>query len=114
MQAALERASKGRTTITIAHRLSTIKNADRICVLQNGRVVERGTHDSLLADETGAYYGLVHAQKLSLGEDTGHDSDELEEEDMALILSRDGDGGSALGRPLERGLHNPLSADVNC
>ena len=89
VQAALERASKGRTTITIAHRLSTIKNADRICVLQNGRVVERGTHDSLLADETGAYYGLVHAQKLSLGEDTGHDSDELEEEDIALILSRE-------------------------
>ncbi|KAM7200480.1 P-loop containing nucleoside triphosphate hydrolase protein [Rhypophila sp. PSN 637] len=89
VQAALERASKGRTTITIAHRLSTIKNADRICVLQNGRVVEQGTHESLLADETGAYYGLVHAQKLSLGDDTGHDSDDLEEEDIANVLSRE-------------------------
>jgi ABC-type multidrug transport system fused ATPase/permease subunit len=86
VQAALERASKGRTTITIAHRLSTIKNADRICVLQNGRVAEEGTHDSLLANEEGAYYGLVHAQKLSLGDDTG---EELQEEDIGAVLSRE-------------------------
>ncbi|KAM7194294.1 putative ABC multidrug transporter [Naviculisporaceae sp. PSN 640] len=89
VQAALERASKGRTTITIAHRLSTIKNADRICVLQNGKVVERGTHESLLANPEGAYYGLVHAQKLSLGDDASNDSEELEEEDIANILSRE-------------------------
>ncbi|KAL2165253.1 hypothetical protein VTH06DRAFT_550 [Thermothelomyces fergusii] len=87
VQAALERASKGRTTITIAHRLSTIKNADRICVLQNGRVVEQGTHDSLLENERGVYYGLVHAQKLSLGEDTG-----------GKLLHDEEDGGAALGR----------------
>lgn len=87
VQAALERASQGRTTITIAHRLSTIKDADRICVLQNGRVVEEGTHDTLLANEEGAYYGLVHAQKLSLGEDTG---EELEhEEDLGAMLARE-------------------------
>ncbi|KAK4129514.1 P-loop containing nucleoside triphosphate hydrolase protein [Parathielavia appendiculata] len=87
VQAALERASKGRTTITIAHRLSTIKNADRICVLQNGRVVEEGTHDSLLENELGVYYGLVHAQKLSLGEDTG---EELQhEEDIGAVLARE-------------------------
>ncbi|KAK3394135.1 P-loop containing nucleoside triphosphate hydrolase protein [Podospora didyma] len=86
VQAALERASKGRTTITIAHRLSTIKNADRICVLQNGRVVERGTHDSLLSEE-GVYYGLVHAQKLSLGEDESEKA--MEEEDLGAILARE-------------------------
>ncbi|KAK3328897.1 P-loop containing nucleoside triphosphate hydrolase protein [Apodospora peruviana] len=89
VQAALDRASKGRTTITIAHRLSTIKNADRICVLQKGKVVERGTHESLLQNERGAYYGLVHAQKLSLGEDTGHEDDSLEEEDIGAILARE-------------------------
>ena len=90
VQKALERASKGRTTITIAHRLSTIKNADRICVLQDGKVVERGTHDSLLANPAGAYYGLVHAQKLSLGDGEGDESDQvLEEEDLGAILARE-------------------------
>ncbi|KAL2129701.1 hypothetical protein VTI74DRAFT_7418 [Chaetomium olivicolor] len=87
VQAALERASQGRTTITIAHRLSTIKNADRICVLQNGRVVEEGTHDSLLENELGVYYGLVNAQKLSLGDETGEDH--LQEEDIGAILQRE-------------------------
>jgi ABC-type multidrug transport system fused ATPase/permease subunit len=87
VQAALERASKGRTTITIAHRLSTIKDADRICVLQNGRVAEEGTHDSLLENESGVYYGLVHAQKLSLGDDTGEEH--LQEEDIGAILARE-------------------------
>ncbi len=87
VQAALERASKGRTTITIAHRLSTIKNADRICVLQNGRVAEEGTHDSLLQNELGVYYGLVHAQKLSLGDETGEEL--LQEEDIGAVLARE-------------------------
>jgi len=87
VQAALERASKGRTTITIAHRLSTIKNADCICVLKAGRVVEEGTHESLLANEGGVYSGLVHAQKLSLGEDTGEEL--LEEEDIGAVLARE-------------------------
>jgi ABC-type multidrug transport system fused ATPase/permease subunit len=87
VQAALERASKGRTTITIAHRLSTIKDADRICVLQNGRVAEEGTHDSLLENESGVYYGLVHAQKLSLGDETGEEH--LQEEDIGAILARE-------------------------
>ncbi|KAK3906663.1 P-loop containing nucleoside triphosphate hydrolase protein [Staphylotrichum tortipilum] len=87
VQAALERASKGRTTITIAHRLSTIKTADRICVLKNGRVAEQGTHDSLLEDELGVYYGLVHAQKLSLGDETGEE--QLHEEDIGAVLARE-------------------------
>ncbi|KAK3312060.1 P-loop containing nucleoside triphosphate hydrolase protein [Apodospora peruviana] len=71
VQAALERVSRGRTTVTIAHRLSTIKNADQIIVLRQGKVAEAGTHESLLANPEGAYYRLVHAQKLSLGDDDG-------------------------------------------
>ncbi len=89
VQAALERASKGRTTITIAHRLSTIKTADRICVLKNGRVAEQGTHDSLLENELGVYYGLVHAQKLSLGDETGAEDEQLHEEDIGAVLARE-------------------------
>ena len=64
VQAALDVAAQGRTTIVIAHRLSTIKTADNIVVMSRGRIVEQGTHDDLL-DRRAAYYNLVEAQRIS-------------------------------------------------
>jgi ATP-binding cassette, subfamily B (MDR/TAP), member 1 len=63
VQAALDKAAKGRTTLAIAHRLSTIQNADMIYVIEKGRVVERGTHTELIA-LGGRYFELAHQQKL--------------------------------------------------
>lgn len=63
VQDALERLMKTRTTVAIAHRLSTIKNADEICVLHEGQIVERGTHDELLSID-GYYKKLNDMQSL--------------------------------------------------
>ena len=57
VQEGMDRLMKGRTTFVIAHRLSTVKNADCIMVLEQGRIIERGTHDQLL-EEKGRYYQL--------------------------------------------------------
>lgn len=64
VQEALERLMKNRTTVVVAHRLSTIVNADLICVLQEGKIVERGTHQELIAHQ-GVYKHLVEMQSLS-------------------------------------------------
>ncbi len=62
IQEATERITKGRTSIVIAHRLSTVQNADRILVIDDGRIVEEGSHQELLAMEQGAYRKLYDLQ----------------------------------------------------
>ncbi|KIY44784.1 multidrug resistance protein 1 [Fistulina hepatica ATCC 64428] len=106
VQDALNKASVGRTTITIAHRLSTIKEAETIFVMGEGCVVEQGTHNELLADESSAYYKLVQAQKIREADEmeavtiaAGSDSTE---EDMEKIAAEEEVplGRKATGRSL--------------
>lgn len=62
VQQALDKVAVGRTTIIIAHRLSTIRNADVIAVVQNGTIVEIGSHDDLIKNDTGLYSSLARLQ----------------------------------------------------
>ena len=66
LQETFEALSQGRTTIIIAHRLSTVRNADRIAVIENGRVAELGSHHELM-EKNGAYAQLVRTQELQHG-----------------------------------------------
>ncbi len=68
IQSAMDRLMKGRTSFVIAHRLSTIRNADLILVLNNGDIVEQGTHEELLA-KNGFYADLYNSQFSAMGED---------------------------------------------
>ncbi|HCU58702.1 MAG TPA: ABC transporter, partial [Alphaproteobacteria bacterium] len=62
VQKAIENLMKDRTVFVIAHRLSTIKNAEKIIVMNDGQMVENGTHEELLKIENGAYKTLYNAQ----------------------------------------------------
>ncbi|KAL8908502.1 MAG: hypothetical protein Q9171_005420 [Xanthocarpia ochracea] len=100
VQAALDVAAKGRTTIVIAHRLSTIKTADNIVVMSQGRIVEQGTHDELL-ERRSAYYNLVEAQRLS-AETEAEGMEKFEEQEdlyeVVKVASQESKSGTNLTR----------------
>jgi len=89
VQAALDTASQGRTTIVIAHRLSTIKTADNIIVMAKGKIIEQGTHDELL-EKKGAYYSLVEAQRIA-AETAGEELGEIESQELGRIATEKGE-----------------------
>lgn len=68
VQAALDRASQGRTTIVIAHRLGTIQKADNIVVLRGGRVIQQGNHQDLMSQTGGPYHVLATTQSVNTGD----------------------------------------------
>uniref|UniRef100_A0A8C4I6J3 ATP-binding cassette, sub-family B (MDR/TAP), member 4 n=1 Tax=Dicentrarchus labrax TaxID=13489 RepID=A0A8C4I6J3_DICLA len=86
VQAALDKVRQGRTTIIVAHRLSTIRNADLIAGIQNGQVVELGTHSELMEKE-GVYHTLVTMQTFQQIEDEEADSELFESEKSPLVKS---------------------------
>ncbi|KAL9612736.1 MAG: hypothetical protein Q9167_002675 [Letrouitia subvulpina] len=86
VQAALDVAAQGRTTIVIAHRLSTIKTADNIVVMSQGRIVEQGSHDELL-ERRSAYYNLVEAQRISAEKQAKDQDEQIQPEEIGEDLN---------------------------
>ncbi|CAF0854490.1 unnamed protein product [Rotaria sordida] len=104
VQEALDRACKDRTTIVIAHRLTTIQNAHQIYVLDNGTVIEQGTHETLMAKEGGKYQAMVKRQQIVR---TNDDNDDM----MSMQKATEEEEKSILGRT--RLISDSQTVDVN-
>ncbi|PGH18238.1 hypothetical protein AJ79_00577 [Helicocarpus griseus UAMH5409] len=104
VQAALDAAAVGRTTIVIAHRLSTIKNAHNIVVLVGGHIVEQGTHDELV-DRNGAYLRLVEAQRINEERDAQATDEDEDEELMQSKVYPQGRRPSGPAQSVSSGKH---------
>jgi ATP-binding cassette subfamily B (MDR/TAP) protein 1 len=110
VQAALDAASQGRTTIVIAHRLSTIRDADNIVVMAAGSIIEQGTHDDLL-ERRGAYYQLVDAQMISAEKDapTKEGESETDEDEELKLKITQSQTDKPVGDPDDDNIANKLN-----
>ncbi|KAF2130329.1 leptomycin B resistance protein pmd1 [Dothidotthia symphoricarpi CBS 119687] len=85
IQAAIERASQGRTVVSIAHRLSTIRNASKIIVMKKGTILEQGTHEQLMS-QAGSYADMVHLQSVKpTGDGTSSSRTSLSESEISVV-----------------------------
>jgi ATP-binding cassette, subfamily B (MDR/TAP), member 1 len=114
VQAALDEAAKGRTTIVIAHRLSTIKTADNIVVMSGGRIIEQGTHDQLL-EKRGAYFNLVEAQRLLADKEEANILTDLSDVEAVKALSKTktGENVGYAADPDDANIGNKLNRTVS-
>jgi ABC-type multidrug transport system fused ATPase/permease subunit len=87
IQSALDTLMEGRTTFVIAHRLSTVRRADLILVMEDGRIVERGTHDELL--RRGGLYKEIHDLQLIDHAKFSEEMEELQEEKIMQMKEHD-------------------------
>ena len=116
VQDALDKASKGRTTIVIAHRLSTIRNANQIVVMVKGAIIEQGTHFSLVENPDSFYKKLVVAQTLTSEEEKTQqlsDPDTIHEPEAAAYASEKSKSKGSLksydGEDVEKGQERSYS-----
>ncbi|XP_047315290.1 ABC transporter B family member 9-like [Impatiens glandulifera] len=107
VQEALTRIMLDRTTVVVAHRLTTIRNADLIAVVQDGKLVEQGTHEDLIENPDGAYSQLVRLQERSATEVDERkvivDADMIMETEMAMSIGRSTSSLRKLRRSISRG-----------
>lgn len=98
VQAALDKAAQGRTTVVIAHRLSTIEHVDNIVVMSEGRIIEQGSHAELL-EKKEAYYNLIEAQRMATTQESRNQDEDLvlSEKDDILPQSEFAEKGSNSG-----------------
>ena len=88
VQAALDKAKTGRTTIIVAHRLSTVRNSDKIVAINNGVVEEEGSHDQLM-EKQGLYYSLVTAQMNNAMEEEILNNNKKDKEEEEVVVCSD-------------------------
>ncbi|KAI9146890.1 ABC multidrug transporter atrC [Paramyrothecium foliicola] len=105
VQRALERASKGRTTIVIAHKLATIRKADNIVVMNKGKIVEQGTHETLMARDD-AYARLVRAQDITASPDGDEPTETEDEFSECSEETRLGPGNRRISVPRPHSIHH--------